>query len=59
MAAIVFGVTTFSAGVVTMMLPETRGKPLPDFVGKSSSEEEMVILGECAEEAPPDYTSTV
>lgn len=58
-AAIVFGVTTFSAGVVTMMLPETRGKPLPDFVGKSSSEEEMVILEECAEEAPPDYTSTV
>lgn len=59
MAAIVFGVTSFSAGLVTILLPETRGKPLPDFVGKASSEEEFIIVEEREEEPVPDYTSTV
>lgn len=58
-AAIVFGVTSFSAGLVTVLLPETRGKPLPDFVGKASSEEEFIIVEEREEEPVPDYTSTV
>lgn len=57
---IVFGATSFSAGLVAMMLPETRGKPLPDFVAKETAESEnMIPLEEEFEQGVADYTSTV
>lgn len=37
---IVFGATSLSAGLIAIMLPETRGKPLPDFINKETSEQE-------------------
>ena len=43
-----------------MMLPETRGKPLPDFVAKETAESEnMIPLEEEFEQGVADYTSTV
>lgn len=55
---IVFGATSLSAGIVAMMLPETRGKPLPDFVGKETPEKEDVVPMEEKQEVT-GYTSTV
>lgn len=55
---IVFGATSLSAGLIAMMLPETRGKPLPDFVGNETSEgEELVVMED--EKEITGYTSTV
>lgn len=56
--AIVFGATSFSAGIVAMLLPETRGKPLPDFVGKETAEKENKIPMEESQEVT-GYTSAV
>ena len=36
--AIVFGSASLSAGALAMLLPETRGKPLPDYISKSGQE---------------------
>ena len=56
---IIFGATSLSAGLITIMLPETRGKPLPDFINKETSEqeEELVIVEDRNEVT--GYTSTV
>jgi len=56
---IVFGATSLSAGLIAIMLPETRGKPLPDFINKETSEqeEELVIVEDKNEVA--GYTSAV
>jgi len=56
--AIVFGATSFSAGIIAMLLPETRGKPLPDFVGKETAEKEDKIPMEESQEVT-GYTSAV
>ncbi|XP_068719912.1 solute carrier family 22 member 15-like isoform X4 [Montipora capricornis] len=55
---VVFGATSFFAGVIAMLLPETRGKPLPDFVAKESGGDGKGILSEQKQEFA-DYTSTV
>lgn len=41
--AIVFGATSFSAGLTAMLLPETRGKPLPNFVGEATPDDKDLI----------------
>lgn len=42
------------------MLPETRGKPLPDFVGsETQSEQEEELVPVEAEKEVAGYTSTV
>ncbi|XP_029201092.2 LOW QUALITY PROTEIN: solute carrier family 22 member 5-like [Acropora millepora] len=56
--SIVFGATSFSAGLTAMLLPETRGKPLPDFVGKGNEESGDTDSTEQKQEIT-DYTSTV
>ena len=58
MPPIVFGATSLSAGLIAIMLPETRGKPLPDFVGSETSEGEELIVVEDENEIT-GYTSTV
>ncbi|XP_068700034.1 solute carrier family 22 member 15-like [Montipora foliosa] len=55
---IVFGATSFSAVVIAMLLLETRGKTLPDFVGKESGGDGKGILSEQKQEFA-DYTLTV
>ena len=58
---IVFGATSFSAGLVAMLLPETRGKPLPDFVGKEIPEkgDEVPMTEKDEEQEVTGYTSSV
>lgn len=56
--SIVFGATSFSAGLTAMLLPETRGKPLPDFVGKGNEESGDTDSTEQKRKIT-DYTSTV
>ena len=57
---IVFGATSLSAGLISVMLPETRGKPLSDFVGKdntSKPEKELVHVKD--QEEVTGYISSV
>ena len=58
---IVFGATSISAGLVAMLLPETRGKPLPDFVGKEIPEkgDEVPMTEKDEEQEVTGYTSSV
>jgi len=55
---IVFGATSLSAGLVAIMLPETRGKPLPDFINKETCEQEEWVIVEDKNEIM-GYTSAV
>jgi len=42
------------------MLPETRGKPLPDFINTETSEQEQeLVVVEDKNEEVTGYTSTV
>lgn len=56
-----FGATSFSAGLVAILLPETRGKPLPDFVGKETpeKEDEVPMTERDEEQEVTGYTSSV
>jgi len=56
---IVFGATSLSAGLIAVMLPETRGKPLPDFINKETSEQEELIIVEDRKNEVTGYTSAV
>lgn len=57
---VVFGATSLSAGLVALMLPETRGKPLPDFINKETSEQEQeLVVVEDKNEEVTGYTSAV
>lgn len=38
-----FGATSFSAGLTAILLPETRGKPLPNFVGEATPDDKDLI----------------
>ena len=38
-----FGATSFSAGLTAMLLPETRGKPLANFVGEATPDDKDLI----------------
>ena len=41
--AIVFGSLSLSAGAISMLLPETRGKPLPDYITGSRDQPETDV----------------
>ena len=52
--AIVFGSASLSAGALAMLLPETRGKPLPDYIVKPSEDDatDSKLKGNSAEMIP-------
>ena len=56
---LIFGFTALSAGLASLMLPETRGKPLPDFVHQSVGKERDIEMEERKNEDATLFTSTV
>lgn len=56
---LVFGATSLSARLISEMLPETRGKPLSDFVGSETSEQAKELVQMEYEEDIAGYVSSV
>ncbi|KAL9971150.1 hypothetical protein ACROYT_G023641 [Oculina patagonica] len=55
---LVFGATSLSAGLISTMLPETRGKPLSDFVGSETSEQGKELV-QVEDQEVAGYVSSV